>query len=149
MHTKSIALFATIALVVPAFFHVALAQTTVTDPWARATVPAQKTGGAYLTLRSPDAARVISGASPVAESVELHTMQMKGSMMSMREVPAIPLPAGQAVSEFHVMLLGLKRPLKEGEQVPLSLVVERSGGKRETVNVAVDIKPLTYNAKAH
>lgn len=144
-----IALIATIALAAPALFQAALANTTVTDPWARATVPAQKTGGAYLTLRSPDAARVIKAASPVADSVELHTMQMNGSLMSMREVSAIPLPAGQAVKEFHVMLVGLKHPLTEGERVPLTLVVERSGGKRETVKVAVPVKALTFNANAH
>ena len=149
MHKKLLALIATITLITPVFFNPVFAQTTVTDSWARATVPAQKTGGAYLTLRSPDAARVISGASPAAESVELHTMQMKGSMMSMREVEAIPLPAGQAVSDFHVMLLGLKRPLKEGEQLPLSLVIERAGGKRETVNISVPVKALTFNANAH
>lgn len=129
--------------------HAALAQTVVSDAWVRATVPSQKTGGAYLTLRSPDAARVVKSSSPAADSVEIHTMQMNGSVMSMREVPAIDLPAGQAVGNFHIMLMGLKRQLKEGDKVPLSLVVERAGGKRETVQVEVAVKPLTYSAPAH
>src|SRR5450830_1572365 len=114
------------------------AQTVVTDAWARATVPAQKTGGVYLTLRSPDAARV-----------ELHTMQMNGSTMSMREMPAIVLSAGKAVSDFHIMLLGLKQPLREGETVPLELKVERAGAKPETVKVDVPVKALTFSAAAH
>jgi len=125
------------------------AQTVVTDAWARATVPAQKTGGVYLTLRSPDAARVVSASSPAAASVELHTMQMNGSTMSMREMPAIILPAGKAVSDFHIMLLGLKQPLREGETVPLELKVERAGAKPETVKVDVPVKALTYSAAAH
>jgi copper(I)-binding protein len=124
----------------------AAAQTVVSDAWVRATVAAQTTGGAYLSLRSPDAARVVKGASPLADSVEIHTMQMNGNLMSMREVAAIELPAGQSVSNFHLMLMGLKRPLKEGERVPLTLVVERQGGKRETVQVEVAVKPLTYQA---
>ncbi|WP_426193039.1 copper chaperone PCu(A)C [Massilia sp. DWR3-1-1] len=124
----------------------ACAQTVVSDAWVRATVAAQTTGGAYLSLRSPDAARVVKGASPLADSVEIHTMQMNGTVMSMREVAAIALPAGQPVSNFHLMLIGLKRPLKEGERVPLTLVVERQGGKRETVQVEVAVKPLTYQA---
>jgi hypothetical protein len=127
----------------------ALAQTVASDAWVRATVPAQKTGGAYLTLRSPDAARVLTGTSPVADSVEIHTMQMNGSVMSMREVSAVALPAGQAVSNFHVMLMGLKRQLKEGDKLPLSLVIEHAGGKRETLQLEVAVKPLTYSAPAH
>lgn len=132
-----------------AFSVSATAQTVVTDAWARATVPAQKTGGAYLTLRSPDAAKVVGASSPAAASVELHTMQMNGSTMSMREMPAIVLPAGKAVSDFHVMLLGLKQALHEGETVPLELKVERAGAKPEIVKVAVPVKALTYSAAAH
>lgn len=122
----------------------ALAQTVVSDAWARATVPAQKTGGAYLTVRSPDTARIVAASSPAAGGVELHTMQMQGTMMSMREMPSIDLPAGKAVSDFHVMLMDLKAPLREGATVPLELVVEHAGGRRETVKVAVPVKPLTF-----
>jgi copper(I)-binding protein len=126
----------------------AAAQTVASNAWVRATVPAQKTGGAYLTLRSPDAARVVKSSSPAAASVEIHTMQMNGTTMSMREVTAVELPAGQAVNNFHIMLMGLKAPLKEGSVVPLSLVVERQGGKRETLQVEVAVKPLTFQAPA-
>lgn len=124
----------------------ALAQTVVSNAWVRATVPAQKSGGAYLTLRSPDAARVVGATSPAAASVEIHTMQMNGTVMSMREVPAVELPAGQAVSNFHIMLIDLKRPLKEGQRVPVTLQVEHAGGKREVLQVDAEVKPLTYNA---
>lgn len=140
-------LFALLAMSVAC--HTALAQTVASDAWVRATVPAQNSGGAYITLRSPDAARLVKGTSPIADNVEIHTMQMNGSVMSMREVPAVELPAGQAVGNFHIMLMGLKRQLKEGEKVPLSLVVERAGGKRETVQAEATVKPLTYNASAH
>jgi copper(I)-binding protein len=124
----------------------AVAQTAVSDAWARATVPAQKTGGAYLTVRSPDAAKLVAASSPAAARVELHTMSMKGSTMSMREMTAIDLPAGKAVNDFHVMLMDLKRPLKEGDTVALDLVVEHAGGKRETVKVSVPVKPLTFKS---
>lgn len=127
----------------------AFAQTVVSDAWVRATVPAQKAGGAYLTLRSPTAAKLVAGSSPLADSVEIHTMQMNGSVMSMREVSSIELPAGQPVGNFHIMLMGLKRPLKEGEMAPLTLVVERAGGKKESVQVEVPVKALTFKAAAH
>jgi copper(I)-binding protein len=128
----------------------AFAQTTVTEPWVRATVPQQTASGAFMQLRSPDAARLVAVSSPVARSVQLHRMEMSGQMMKMREVDSIELPAGQTVNlasgGFHIMLVGLKHQIKEGENVPLSLVVERKAGKRETIAVNAPVKPLTYSA---
>lgn len=139
-------LFALLTLTAAAVSGSASAQTVVSDAWVRATVPAQKTGGAYLTLRSSDAARVVGGSSPAAATVEMHVMQMNGSVMSMREVAAIELPAGVPVNSFHLMLIGLKQPLKEGALVPLTLQVEHAGGKREALQVEVVVKPLTFRS---
>jgi copper(I)-binding protein len=137
------ALIASIALAANAF-----AQTTVTAPWVRATVPQQSASGAFMQVRSADSARLVAVTSPVATSVQLHKMEMNGQMMKMREVDGIDLPAGETVNlasgGYHVMLFGLKRQLKEGDAVPLSLVVERDKGKRETIAVNAPVKPLTY-----
>lgn len=137
------ALIASIALASNAF-----AQITVTNPWVRATVPQQSASGAFMQIRSIDRARLLAVSSPVAASVQLHKMEMNGQMMKMREVDGIDLPAGEAVNlasgGYHVMLFGLKRQLKEGDVVPLSLVIERKKGKRETVAVNAPVKPLTY-----
>ena len=124
------------------------AQTSVTAPWVRATVPQQSASGAFLQLRSPDAARLVSVSSPAAQSAELHQMAMVGQLMKMGEVDGIDLPAGQTVhlasGGFHIMLFGLKGQLKEGDSVPLALVIERKNGKRETVRVNAPVKPLAY-----
>jgi copper(I)-binding protein len=139
------ALIASLSLASTAF-----AQTTVTQPWVRATVPQQTASGAFMQLRSADSAKLVSATSPIAASVQIHKMEMTGQMMKMREVDAIDLPAGETVNlasgGFHIMLVGLKRQLKEGETVPLSLVIERKNGKRETVAVDAPVKPLTYAA---
>ena len=139
------ALIASIALASTAF-----AQTTVTQPWVRATVPQQTASGAFMQLRSADSAKLVSATSPIAASVQIHKMEMTGQTMKMREVDAIDLPAGETVNlasgGFHIMLVGLKRQLKEGETVPLSLVIERKNGKRETVAIDAPVKPLTYSA---
>jgi copper(I)-binding protein len=139
------ALIASLALATTAY-----AQVTVTDPWARATVPQQKASGAFMQVRSPVAARLVAVNSPVAASVELHKMEMTGQMMKMRHVDSIELPAGQVVNlaagGYHIMLMGLNRQLKEGDTIPLSLVIETSNGKRETVAVSAPVKPLTYVA---
>jgi len=140
------ALIASIALAFAASN--ASAQTTVSTPWIRATVPQQTASGAFLQLRSADDARLVAAASPLAGSVQLHKMAMHGQRMTMREVDAIDLPAGVTVNlaagGHHLMLSGLKRQLKEGDIVPLTLVIERKKGRRETFAVNAPVKPLTY-----
>jgi copper(I)-binding protein len=126
----------------------ALAQVSVSAPWIRATVPQQKTAGAFMQLRSVKPARLVEVTTPVAGRVELHQMAMDGQTMRMRAVESIELPAGQTVNlasgGYHVMLFDLHRQLKDGEQVPLTLTVQGAGGKRETVTLSVPVKPLAY-----
>jgi periplasmic copper chaperone A len=126
----------------------ALAQVGVTDPWVRATVPAQKVSGAFMQLRAAKAARLVEVKSPVAGRVELHEMAMEGQTMRMRKIDGLDLPAGQPVNlasgGYHIMLFDLQRQLKEGEQVPLTLTVQGADGKRETVAVQAPVKPLAY-----
>jgi periplasmic copper chaperone A len=128
----------------------AFAQVTVGDPWIRATVPAQKTAGAFMQLRSPKATRLVDVQSPVAGRAEVHQMAMEGQTMRMQKVDGIDLPAGQPVNlssgGYHVMLFDLKQQLKEGEQVPLTLSFVGADKKRESVTVQVPVKPLTYTA---
>lgn len=124
---------------------VAQAQTTVRDPWARATVAQQKASGAFMQLSSVKGGRVLSASSPVAGVVEIHEMAMEGNVMKMRAVPALELPAGKTVElkpgGYHVMLMDLKKPLSAGDTVPITLVVE-SGGQRESVEVKAAVRPL-------
>jgi copper(I)-binding protein len=134
----------------------AWAQVSVSEPWIRATVPAAKVAGAFMQLKSAKPARLVEVKSPVAGRVELHQMAMEGQTMRMRAVESIELPAGQTVNlasgGYHVMLFDLQRQLKEGEQVPLTLVVQDAAGKRENVALTVPVKPLTYKpagAAAH
>lgn len=106
----------------------ALAQVDVTGAWVRATVPGQMGTGAFMTLTAKDGARIVGAESPVAGVVEIHEMKMEGGVMKMRAIDALELPAGKPVElkpgGYHVMLLDLKRALKAGEKVPLSLRIE-------------------------
>jgi hypothetical protein len=124
----------------------ALAQVTVKDAWVRATVPAQKTSGAFLTLISQRDAQIVAVRSPVAATVEMHQMDMRSTTMNMRAVDAIALPAGKTVdfgeAGYHVMLMELRRQLKAGETVPLELLVEEKNKKRLTVTVQAKVRPL-------
>lgn len=124
------------------------AQVTVKDAWARGTVPAAKASGAFMQIESKQDARLVDVRTSVANA-ELHEMKMADNRMQMSRVAGIDLPAGKPVNlapgGYHVMLMGLKNQLKEGETVPLTLVVEQKGGKRENVEVQVPVKALTYN----
>lgn len=135
-----------------AFAPCALAQVTVKDAWIRATVPAAKAGGAFMQLQSAQNARLVSVRSPVAGVVEIHQMEMVGETMKMHAVPGLDLPAGKPVDlasgGYHVMLLDLKHQLKEGDVVPLTLVVENKNKKTDTVTIQVPVKPLNYTAPA-
>jgi copper(I)-binding protein len=101
-----------------------------------------------MNVRSGSAARLVGVKSPAAASAEVHEMRMQGQTMSMHPVDGVNLPAGQEVrfgpGGYHVMLFGLKQQLKEGDSVPLTLVVENGAKKREEVKVSVAVKPIAY-----
>ena len=132
----------------------AIAQTTVKDPWVRGTVPQQKATGAFFQITHPAGGRLLSATSPAAGVVEIHEMAMDGTTMKMRALPkGLELPAGKAVElkpgGYHVMLMDLKAPLKAGEAIDLSLVVEGKDGKKETIAVKAPVKALGADAGGH
>ncbi len=124
----------------------AAAETSIAEPWVRATVSQQKASGAFMRLTSDVDARLVSVASPVAGVVEIHEMKMQGDVMKMNPVSGLDLPAGKTVElkpgDYHVMLLDLKAQLKEGETVPLTLVVENRDGTKQTMEVTAPVRSL-------
>jgi copper(I)-binding protein len=120
---------------------------TIDHPWARPTAPGQSVGGAYLGLRNggttPD--RLLGGSTATAARVEVHEMRMEGDVMRMREIQAIELPAGKGVKlepgGLHLMLMGLKAPLKVGDKLPLKLRFEKAG--EVEVMLVVESKPAS------
>ncbi|MGB0683940.1 MAG: copper chaperone PCu(A)C [Magnetovibrionaceae bacterium] len=103
----------------------------IEDAFARATPGSSRNGAAFMKLESETADRLLSGSSTVSEAVELHTHINDNGVFRMREVEAIELPAGEDVvlkpGGLHVMLMGLKAPLKEGESFELNLTFEKAG----------------------
>ena len=85
------------------------------------------------------AAMLIGVSAPVAERVELHAHIMSDGVMRMRRVDAVPVPGGGSAElkpgGRHVMLIGLRAPLKEGGTFPLTLTFDKAG--TITVTVAV------------
>lgn len=111
-------------------------EVSVDHPYALPTPPGARTGAVYFRAirngaRQPD--RLVSASTPVAERVELHESAVDtAGVMRMREINALELPPRKELSlrhggGFHLMLIGLKSPLENGERFPLRLIFERGG----------------------
>ena len=117
----------------------------ISQAWSRATPGGAKTGGGYLTIEnkgsSPD--RLVGASADIAGKVEIHEMSMKDGVMTMR-----PLEKGLAIEPgktvklapggYHVMLMDLKSPLKQGDKVPVTLEFEKAG----KVAVSFDVQSV-------
>lgn len=106
----------------------------ITQPWSRATPAGAKVAGGYLTIENKGSApdRLVSGAGDVAGKVEIHEMAMNNGVMTMRPLDkGLTIEPGKTVKlapgGYHLMLMDLKGPLKQGEKVPLTLEFEKAG----------------------
>lgn len=90
-------------------------------------------GAVYAVLvnpgKQPDA--LVAAASDAAATVEIHESYQDMGMMMMRPVRKIEVPAGRKVEMkpggYHIMLLNLKRDLKAGQAVSLTLQFQKAG----------------------
>jgi periplasmic copper chaperone A len=125
----------------------------VRDAWVRAPAPGQPVAGAYMEITARAKSALVAIASPVAGRSELHSTTMEGGVMKMRSPDRIELAAGRPVKlepgGLHVMLIDLKRTLKPGEKVPLTLTVERADSIRATINVQAEVRAADGMAMHH
>jgi len=104
----------------------------VDHAYIRATVPGQQVAGGFMKIENKGIAdQLLSASSPAAGEVQLHEMAMEGSVMKMRQVKDIPVPAGGSVElkpgGLHLMLMNIKAPLAAGESVPVKLKFAKAG----------------------
>ena len=117
----------------------------VEQPWARATPAGAPTGAAYATLvnKSNAGDQLTAASSDVAATVQIHQMSVVKGVMEMHQLAdGLAIPAGASVTlkpgSYHVMLIGLKKPLIAGETLPLTLTFANAGN----ISVTVPIKPV-------
>lgn len=127
------------------------AEVTIDNPWVRATVPQQKFTGAFMQITSSTPARLVAAQSPVAEHLEIHEMKMESGVMKMREVPGLSILPGKVVQlspgGYHVMFMGLKHQVKDGDMVPIKLIFERPDRKNEVVEITAIARPLNAGSE--
>lgn len=112
----------------------------VDHPWARASAGNARNGAVFLTLTGKGAPDRLTGvSSPAAESADLHESIDDKGVMKMRPAAGLDLPPGKPVTlapgGYHVMLMGLKAPLKTGDTFPLTLRFEHAPAMTVTVTV--------------
>jgi hypothetical protein len=115
----------------------------VDQVWARATPGTAKTGAIYLTITNTGATPDTfegTASTPVADHADLHEEKMANGVMEMRPVKSLTIAPGKSVTlepnGYHIMLTGLKGPLKEGQTVPLTLTFDHAGKQQVTASVA-------------
>jgi len=125
----------------------------VREAYAHATSTAQPVGAGFLTVaNSGGADRLIGVSCGCSQSTELHTLSMDGGVRRMRKLDAIEVPAkGSVVLEpggLHLMLIGLKAPLAEGQAVPLELRFDKAGVVKTTLKVRARV-PAGHEGHEH
>ena len=115
----------------------------ISQAWSRATPKGAKIAGGYLTIENKGSApdRLIGGAGDIAGKVEVHEMAMNNGVMTMRPLDkGLVIEPGKIVKlapgGYHLMLMDLKGPFKQGDQVPVTLEFEKAG----KVTLSLDVQ---------
>ena len=123
----------------------------ITQAWSRATPSGAKIAGGYLTIENKGATpdRLLGGSGDIAGKVEVHEMTMNNGVMTMR-----PLDKGLAIEPgktvklapggYHLMIMDLKTPFKQGDKVPVTLQFEKAG----KVTLSLDVQGVGAQAPA-
>jgi len=123
----------------------------ISQAWTRATPSGAKIGGGYLTIENKGSApdRLLGGSGDVAGKMEIHEMSMDNGVMKMRPLDkGLTIEPGKTVKlapgGYHLMMFDLKKPLKQGDKVPVTLEFEKAG----KVGVTLDVQAVGAQAPA-
>jgi copper(I)-binding protein len=106
----------------------------ISAPWARATPKGASVGGGYMAItntgNAPD--RLVGGTTDISNRFELHEMSLDNGVMKMREVgQGVEIKPGEKVEfkpgGYHVMFMGLKQQLVQGQHFRATLQFEKAG----------------------
>jgi copper(I)-binding protein len=126
----------------------AYAQVSIDQAWTRATVPGQPVGAVYMTINSPTQVTLLQAETDAAKDVQIHTMHHHDGVMRMREHGQIQIipdkPVTLAPGGMHLMLIGLKAPLKAGESVDVKLTFKDAKGVVSHTTISAPVKPIGH-----
>jgi periplasmic copper chaperone A len=114
----------------------------ISQAWSRATPNGAKIGAGYFTIENKGATadKLVGVSGDVSPRIELHEMSMNNGVMKMRPVDGgLTIDPGKTVklapSGYHLMIMDLKSPLKQGDKLPLTLQFEKAGKVAVTLDV--------------
>ncbi len=123
----------------------------ITQAWSRATPSGAKIAGGYLTIENKGTApdRLVGGTGEIAGKVEIHEMAMNNGVMTMRPLDkGLTIDPGKTVKlapgGYHLMIMDLKGPFKQGDKVPMTLEFEKAG----KVALSLDVQGVGAQAPA-
>lgn len=117
----------------------------VHDAWAKVSF---KNGAVYMNIHNGDtkAAKLLKASSPIAKRVEVHEVTETDGVFKMQQINGLEIPAGEMVvlkpNGYHIMVFGLQKMLKVGDELPLTLHFEGDIQKQ----LAVEVKPIDHKA---
>jgi hypothetical protein len=114
----------------------------ISQAWSRATPNGAKIGAGYFTIENKGSAadRLVGVSGDVSPRIEVHEMSMSNGVMKMRAVDGgVAIDPGKTVKlapgGYHLMIMDLKSPLKQGDKLPLTLQFEKAGKVAVTLDV--------------
>ncbi|WP_139024783.1 copper chaperone PCu(A)C [Bradyrhizobium sp. STM 3843] len=114
----------------------------ISQAWSRATPGGAKVGGGYLTIENKGSApdRLVAVSGDIAGKIEIHEMAVTNGVMTMRPLEqGLAIEPGKTVTlapgGYHLMMMELKNPLKQGDKLPLTLEFEKAGKVAVTLDV--------------
>jgi copper(I)-binding protein len=114
----------------------------ISQAWSRATPNGAKIGAGYFTIENKGATadKLVGVSGDVSPRIEVHEMSMNNGVMKMRPVDGgLTIDPGKTVklapSGYHLMIMDLKSPLKQGDKLPLTLQFEKAGKVAVTLDV--------------
>ena len=114
----------------------------ITQAWSRATPGGAKIAGGYLTIENKGTApdRLIGGSAEVSDKIQVHEMAVNDGVMTMRQLDkGLTIEPGKMIKlapgGYHLMLMDLKAPLKQGDKVPVALEFEKAGKVKLSLDV--------------
>ena len=114
----------------------------ISQAWSRATPNGAKIGTGYFTIenKGTTADKLVGVSGEVSDKIEVHEMSMNNGVMKMRPVDGgLTIEPGKTVklapSGYHLMIMDLKSPLKQGGKVPVTLEFEKAGKVAVTLDV--------------
>ena len=123
----------------------------VSVAWVGETIPGQASATLQLNLTTIKPVNLMSVSSPVAESIEIHSLTKVKGAMKTQVVSSLPLVDHRTITfgsrGLFLMMTGLKQPLKIGDRVPISLVVTFADKQTKTISAEAEVRKMELSYK--